>query len=159
MAKVFCLATQTSTPQVTEKPSQRSIQNNLQPTYVREKVRISLGTPCTASCGGQTNARPPTSGSYGGGHLPSWANLFRLVISVSTTEAAAKSCSGRRILYISYVKKQLNARISTYYLCICIPKMPRVSKRKQHLAKSAPLIVEGIKRRKNIRQIKKGRTF
>ena len=37
--------------------------------------------------------------------------------------------------------------------------MPRVSKRKQHLAKSAPLIVEGIKRRKDIRQIKKDRTF
>ncbi len=31
--------------------------------------------------------------------------------------------------------------------------MPRVSKRKQHLAKIAPLVVEGNKRRKDIRQI------
>lgn len=37
--------------------------------------------------------------------------------------------------------------------------MPRVSKRKQHLAKIAPLVVEGYKRRKNIRQIEKDRAF
>lgn len=37
--------------------------------------------------------------------------------------------------------------------------MPRVSKRKQNLAKIAPLVVEGNKRRKNIRQIEKDRAF
>ena len=37
--------------------------------------------------------------------------------------------------------------------------MPRGSKRKQHLAKIAPLVVEGNKRRKNIRQIEKDRAF
>ncbi len=37
--------------------------------------------------------------------------------------------------------------------------MPRVSKRKQHLAKIAPLVVEGNKRRKDIRQIEKYRAF
>ena len=37
--------------------------------------------------------------------------------------------------------------------------MPRISKRKQHLAKTAPLVVEGNKRRKNIRQIEKDRAF
>ena len=37
--------------------------------------------------------------------------------------------------------------------------MPRVSKRKQHLAKIAPLVVEGNKRRKDIRQIEKDRAF
>ena len=37
--------------------------------------------------------------------------------------------------------------------------MPRVSKRKQHLAKIAPLVLEGIKRRKDIRQIEKDRAF
>ena len=37
--------------------------------------------------------------------------------------------------------------------------MPRVSKRKQHLAKIAPLVVEGIKRRKDIRQIEKDKAF
>ena len=37
--------------------------------------------------------------------------------------------------------------------------MPRISKRKQHLAKIAPLVVEGNKRRKDFRQIEKDRTF
>ena len=37
--------------------------------------------------------------------------------------------------------------------------MPRVSKRKQHLAKIALLEVEGNKRRKDIRQIEKNRAF
>ena len=37
--------------------------------------------------------------------------------------------------------------------------MPRVSTRKQQLAKIAPLVVEGNKRRKDIRQIEKDRAF
>lgn len=44
-------------------------------------------------------------------------------------------------------KEQSKTRLSTYYLCICIRKIPRISKRKQHLAKRAPLVVEGNKRR------------
>ena len=37
--------------------------------------------------------------------------------------------------------------------------MPWVSKRKQHLAKITPLVVKGIKYRKDIRQIKKNKVF
>ena len=37
--------------------------------------------------------------------------------------------------------------------------MPRVSKRKQHLAKIAPLVVEDNKRCKDIGQIEKDRAF
>ena len=37
--------------------------------------------------------------------------------------------------------------------------MPQVSKRKQHLAKIARLVVESIKRRKDIKQIEKNKAF
>ncbi len=36
--KAFYLATQTATPQVTEKPSQQLVQNALRPTYVAKIV-------------------------------------------------------------------------------------------------------------------------
>ena len=80
---------------------------------------------------------------YGGGHRTPGIDR------VSTTEAAERAANF--VLYVNNIcNKQLNTRISTYYLCICIQKVPRVSKRKQHVAKIAPLVVEGNKRRKDI---------
>ena len=94
------------------------------------------------------NDKAVSLSSYGGGHLKS-------TLGGPRTEVAERAANF--VLYVDIIcDKQLNTRISTYYL---IQKMPRVSKRKQHLAKIAPLVVEANKRRKDIRQIEKDRAF
>lgn len=149
-----------------ERKSTRELEKQASKTYdIRALWKQNIELGMASSANSQVGLRQLSeSQPIGNVSSPSLSNIPRGGVFFKSNQQVLKS--QRTVVYqpLKLVRRAANfvCNVTLNQVLGFLPtlwKRPRVSKRKQHLAKIALLIVEGNKPRKDIRQIKRDRAF